>query len=332
MSYNFMNVEEMGKVLMSTPFNQDTQANIPSIHFIHQKIFMSNMKNKYEMAIAQWHRMGVCRKILCCIKFTHVQHRYISWVQHAKYNLIDGCIFSIHSAACVRPEWGENGVTGESYQIGLQVQKHVDQILLLPHSTYIIPVPNSDGMSMHTSQLHDTPHRGKVASGVLISKDVGDFNNALLSCIICAIKNAKTSIDILTPNYNSIIIFKAFPKSNVQVRIIVFSGHNETFLHPLYFPKSYVFAQKNQSPNILLRYYGRSGSRGHGPTRSGRDAVMHSKLLIVDGRWVFFGSMNMDRFSTSGQSEAALLIDSTDVANDATKQFERYWIDSNLHH
>ena len=331
MSYNFIPspyfVEAFGKTLMCIPFHGCGDGAVPSIHFIHQKEGSSlAMKRRYMSAMDRWHTMGVHHRILQSIKFTHVQHRNLGWVQHAKYLLIDRHIFSVHSAACIRNKWDECGLTGESYNVGKQIQQHVDQIMTLAHRTHILPVDTN----IPAIQSLPTPYsRGVDASGVFLSKMVGDFGSLFLSGIIWALQHAEDTIDILTPNYNSAIIDKVFSNSSAKVRIIAYSSHNSTILQPLIFPSTQDFAKKHQRNNVSLRYYGLPGSGGRGMTPSGRDAVIHSKLIVIDGHWVFFGSMNMDRFMTNGQSDSAVLMDSIEVAAGATKRFEIYWADSN---
>jgi len=65
---------------------------------------------------------------------------------------------------------------------------------------------------------------------------------------------------------------------------------------------------------------GRSGSPT-GSVGSSR-AMLHSKLLVMDGRLVAIGSMNLDMRSQKQNTEIALLIRSTELSRRITKQLE----------
>ena len=51
-------------------------------------------------------------------------------------------------------------------------------------------------------------------------------------------------------------------------------------------------------------------------------AMLHSKLLILDGRLLVVGSMNLDIRSQRQNTEIALLIRSTTLSRQATEQIE----------
>jgi phosphatidylserine/phosphatidylglycerophosphate/cardiolipin synthase-like enzyme len=65
------------------------------------------------------------------------------------------------------------------------------------------------------------------------------------------------------------------------------------------------------------------GSRPGGSKSSTRSrASLHSKAVIIDGRLAVIGSMNLDLRSQLKNSEMALLIRSTSLASEATRQVE----------
>lgn len=66
---------------------------------------------------------------------------------------------------------------------------------------------------------------------------------------------------------------------------------------------------------------GGGGGLGSGSMGSSR-AMLHSKLLIVDGRLLVVGSMNLDIRSQRQNTEIALLIRSTDLSRRATEQID----------
>ncbi|WP_082604140.1 phospholipase D family protein [Acidovorax sp. Root217] len=66
---------------------------------------------------------------------------------------------------------------------------------------------------------------------------------------------------------------------------------------------------------------GRSGSSPTGSVGSSR-AMLHSKLLVMDGRLVAIGSMNLDMRSQKQNTEIALLIRSTELSRRITTRLE----------
>ena len=64
--------------------------------------------------------------------------------------------------------------------------------------------------------------------------------------------------------------------------------------------------------------FGSSGASVGGDSRS----MLHSKALVVDGRLVIIGSMNLDLRSQLQNTEIALLIRSTELSRIATAQIE----------
>lgn len=67
---------------------------------------------------------------------------------------------------------------------------------------------------------------------------------------------------------------------------------------------------------------GRDGGNGAAPAAGSSRAMLHSKLLIVDGRLLVVGSMNLDMRSQRQNTEIALLIRSSDLSRRATVQID----------
>jgi putative cardiolipin synthase len=51
-------------------------------------------------------------------------------------------------------------------------------------------------------------------------------------------------------------------------------------------------------------------------------ASLHTKAIVVDGRWAFIGSMNLDPRSANLNTEMGVLVDSTELAGQLRQQFE----------
>jgi cardiolipin synthase C len=66
-----------------------------------------------------------------------------------------------------------------------------------------------------------------------------------------------------------------------------------------------------------------------GDTRSSQGAL-HAKVAMVDRRWLLIGSMNMDGRSARSNTEVGLVIDSAELAEEATALMNEHW--SNNHY
>jgi phosphatidylserine/phosphatidylglycerophosphate/cardiolipin synthase-like enzyme len=86
---------------------------------------------------------------------------------------------------------------------------------------------------------------------------------------------------------------------------------------------------RSELPGGLSSALGSTGSGGGGGKGSGAGgsmgssrAMLHSKLLIMDGRLLAIGSMNLDIRSQRQNTEIALLIRSGELSRRATAQIE----------
>ena len=90
-----------------------------------------------------------------------------------------------------------------------------------------------------------------------------------------------------------------------------------------------LYEMRSELPGMLRGSLGSTGSTGGGGGGAGGTgslgssrAMLHSKLLIMDGRLLVIGSMNLDIRSQRQNTEIALLIRSTDLSRRATVQIE----------
>jgi phosphatidylserine/phosphatidylglycerophosphate/cardiolipin synthase-like enzyme len=91
-----------------------------------------------------------------------------------------------------------------------------------------------------------------------------------------------------------------------------------------------LYEMRSELPSGLRGALGSSGSTGGEGGRGGLGSgsmgssrsMLHSKLLIVDGRLLVVGSMNLDIRSQRQNTEIALLIRSADLSRRATEQIE----------
>jgi putative cardiolipin synthase len=63
-------------------------------------------------------------------------------------------------------------------------------------------------------------------------------------------------------------------------------------------------------------------------TRRGSLARLHAKLAVVDRRWFYVGSMNMDRRSAHSNTELGLVVESTPLARELADLIRREQVDA----
>lgn len=88
-----------------------------------------------------------------------------------------------------------------------------------------------------------------------------------------------------------------------------------------------LYEMRSELPGVLSGALGSTGSSGGkggspGGSMGSSRAMLHSKLLIMDGRLLAIGSMNLDIRSQRQNTEIALLIRSGDLSRRATAQIE----------
>lgn len=88
-----------------------------------------------------------------------------------------------------------------------------------------------------------------------------------------------------------------------------------------------LYEMHSELPGVLRGALGVSGSMGNHSagvvgSQGGSRAMLHSKLLIVDGRLLVVGSMNLDMRSQRQNTEVALLIRSMELSRRATTQID----------
>lgn len=88
-----------------------------------------------------------------------------------------------------------------------------------------------------------------------------------------------------------------------------------------------LYEMHSELPGVLRGALGVSGSMGNNSagvvgSQGGSRAMLHSKLLLVDGRLLVVGSMNLDMRSQRQNTEVALLIRSMELSRRATTQID----------
>lgn len=145
--------------------------------------------------------------------------------------------------------------------------------------------------------------------------------------IVRLIDSAKTSIDIMTPNFNDPCIWKSVVRAcerGVDVRIICGIVYNASYDPLINYSLGYrsnidmkrkIIDRETQinpfiRKHLSWRWYGKNGHALYDQnTGSG-----HHKLMIIDQRHIAIGSFNCDVFSTLNSGEVIALVDSVDVS------------------
>jgi len=84
-----------------------------------------------------------------------------------------------------------------------------------------------------------------------------------------------------------------------------------------------LYEMRSELPGVLSGSLGSTGSSGgKGGSAGSSRAMLHTKLLIMDGRLLAIGSMNLDMRSQRQNTEIALLIRSGDLSRRATAQID----------
>ncbi len=83
-----------------------------------------------------------------------------------------------------------------------------------------------------------------------------------------------------------------------------------------------LYEMRSELTGVLRGAFGAIGSMGAAGASGSSRAMLHSKLMIVDGRLLVIGSMNLDLRSQRQNTEVALLIRSGELSRRATAQID----------
>ena len=159
-------------------------------------------------------------------------------------------------------------------------------------------------------------------------------HNSMNDAIFQSIKNARKSIDIITPNLNVTRLMDELAKAalrGVRVRIILSKGFtdsvqelptrggsNDRSIERLHRGMSQFTDHQNICSFLEIHWYGLDGRT---PVDSPDPPASHAKFMIVDDKVVYFGSANMDNQSWVNSREVALFVDKSRLAAGWRKGF-----------
>lgn len=187
--------------------------------------------------------------------------------------------------------------------------------------------------------LVDQP--GKVGPG----DDEVDAGETVIDGLLNLMRQAQRDVLIISPYFvpgaRMMAVYEELRKRGVRVRVLTNSlaSNDAPAAHAGYarYRKALLalgveLYEMRSDPETAADLFGSSGRGrraswfGSGPGGSkaatGSRASLHSKAVIIDGRWSVIGSMNLDLRSQIQNSEVALLVRSGALAQEATRQTE----------
>ncbi|MCP4185097.1 MAG: phosphatidylserine/phosphatidylglycerophosphate/cardiolipin synthase family protein [Hyphomicrobiales bacterium] len=171
--------------------------------------------------------------------------------------------------------------------------------------------------------------RSEVYSYLSSTIQHSSINQALLN----SVREAKTSIDIMTPNLNVKIfrkVIKEAVEANVKIRVILSKGYlaflqnlpsrggdNSINVARLYHSLSGTLPKETYCNRLQIRWYSKENLK---TMKRWNAPANHAKFMVVDGRVSYFGSANMDNQSWVNSREIGLFIDNRQRAQNWLKQ------------
>lgn len=156
------------------------------------------------------------------------------------------------------------------------------------------------------------------------------YSSSSTCALFHTIGSAKHSIDIMSPNFNDLVLLsklKEKAKDNVRIRIMFCYAFNDD---APWLQKFFLGYRTNKQmwneclddtpPLIECRYYSKTNDVTKPTIKKGND-VVHAKALVVDGETLVLGSVNMDVFSLLNSGELLFVLQSKDLG----KQFQTFF-------
>jgi len=186
------------------------------------------------------------------------------------------------------------------------------------------------------SQPDDKPAASRGAASLEAASDLAANGDTVVEGLLQMIGQARSSLLIISPYFvPGKDMLKAFGEARargVKIRVLTnslasndapvahvgYARHREALLKmgiELYELRS----EQSNFGNV----FGSSGSTGSGGVTGQSRAMLHSKVLVMDGRLLVVGSMNLDLRSQLQNTEIALLIRSDELSRAASAQIER---------
>ncbi|RTD84642.1 phospholipase D family protein [Variovorax atrisoli] len=191
------------------------------------------------------------------------------------------------------------------------------------------------------SRLDDKPGTSRGAASLEAASDIAANGDTVVEGLLHLIGQARTDLTIISPYFvpgkDMLQAFSAARGRGVRIRVLTnslasndapvahvgYARHREELLKmgiELYELRS----EQASFGTVFGGSTGSSGGSGGSTGISGESrAMLHSKVLVMDGRLLVVGSMNLDLRSQLQNTEIALLIRSNELSRAASEQIER---------
>ena len=139
--------------------------------------------------------------------------------------------------------------------------------------------------------------------------------------VAAATKEVIVSTPYFVPGDKGVAFWKSVVDSGVKVSIVTNSlaSNNHTAVHSAYAS----YRKKLLRAGVNL-YEVRASAVAEATIEEGPDSVtLHTKAAVIDGRYTFVGSLNLDPRSIDINTEMGVLVDSTALSGPLTERFKQ---------
>ena len=154
-----------------------------------------------------------------------------------------------------------------------------------------------------------------------VSRDQQILVTRMAEVVTAATKEVIISTPYFVPGDDGVAAWKGVVDSGVKVSIVTNSlaSNNHTAVHSAYAS----YRKKLLRAGVDL-YEVRASAVAHAADEEGPDSVtLHTKAAVIDGRYTFVGSLNLDPRSIDINTEMGVLVDSTALAGPLTERFKQ---------
>lgn len=256
-------------------------------------------------------------------------------------------------AAAADPSRGAGGAPGQAQAQAPALPVTVSATVLPSVTPTAAIEADRKAMDLRTVDLKWAPATlmvdkpGKVGPG----DDEVDAGDTVIDGLLALMQQARKDVLIISPYFvpgaQMMEVYAQLRRKGVRVRVLTNSlaSNDAPAAHAGYaryrgdlLAMGVELYEMHSSPEAVAEMFG-SGSGGSsraskgsgwglgsgvGGSKSGTDsrASLHSKAVVIDGRLSIIGSMNLDLRSQIQNSEVALVVRSTALAQEATRQIE----------
>ncbi len=154
-----------------------------------------------------------------------------------------------------------------------------------------------------------------------VSRDQQILVTRMAEVVTAATKEVIISTPYFVPGDDGVAAWKRVVDSGVKVYIVTNSlaSNNHTAVHSAYAS----YRKKLLQAGVDL-YEVRASAVAHAADEEGPDSVtLHTKAAVIDGRYTFVGSLNLDPRSIDINTEMGVLVDSTALSGPLTERFKQ---------